>query len=117
MAVGTIAPIASLWVTTLSLAVMQAQGATQAPVDSGLEVPPESDRPGDQERPASTTRPRGTATRRKVGAAEGGPASSPMAKGGGGGKRRAMAAGGPVVCLQEFGQYDDWRNWQKGIWM
>jgi len=88
----------------LSLAVMQAK-ALRSAVDSGLEVPPEVI---------------GLAIRsvRDHYATKGGrglpeseqqrlPGQFTYSKGGGGGTI-AMAACG-VVCLQEFGQYDDWR--------
>jgi len=88
----------------LSLAVMQAK-ALRSAVDSGLEVPPEvidlairSVREhyapeGDRNAPESEQMKR--------------PGQFTYGKGGGGGTT-AMAAAG-VVCLQEFGQYDDWR--------
>jgi hypothetical protein len=88
----------------LSLAVMQAK-ALRSAVDSGLEVPPEvidlaikSVREhyapqGDRNAPESE--------QQKM------PGQFTYSKGGGGGTI-AMAACG-VVCLQEFGQYDDWR--------
>jgi hypothetical protein len=89
----------------LSLAVMQAK-ALRSAVDSGLEVSPEvihlaiksvrehySPQSGRQSLPESELRKlSGQFT---------------YSKGGGGGSI-AMAACG-VVCLQEFGQYDDWR--------
>jgi hypothetical protein len=88
----------------LSLAVMQAK-ALRSAVDSGLEVPPEviklaikdvrehySSRNGQQGNEADQQREAGQFTYSK----------------GGGGPSLAMAAAG-VVCLQEFGQYDDWR--------
>lgn len=89
----------------LSLAVMQAK-ALRSAVDSGLEVPPEvidlairSVRehycPQNGRRDASESEQRAQ------------PGQFTYAKGGGGGTI-AMAAAG-VVCLQEFGQYDDWR--------
>jgi hypothetical protein len=89
----------------LSLAVMQAK-ALRSAVDSGLDVPPEvvdlaiksvrehyCPRDGRRDLPESE--------QRKI------PGQFTYAKGGGGGTV-AMAAAG-VVCLQEFGQYDDWR--------
>jgi hypothetical protein len=88
----------------LSLAVMQAK-ALRSAVDSGLEVPPEviglaihSVRDH-----YSTRGGRGLpdAEQQKL------PGQFTYSKGGGGGTI-AMAAAG-VVCLQEFGQYDDWR--------
>lgn len=88
----------------LSLAVMQAK-ALRSAVDSGLEVSPEvikmairdvrehfSSRGGPQANEADQQREPGQFTYMK----------------GGGGASPAMAAAG-VVCLQEFGQYDDWR--------
>lgn len=88
----------------LSLAVMQAK-ALRSAVDSGLEVSPEvikmairdvrahySPRGGAQASEADQQREPGQFT------------YTP----GGGGPSPAMAAAG-VVCLQEFGQYDDWR--------
>ncbi len=88
----------------LSLAVMQAK-ALRSAVDSGFEVPPDviklairdvrehySSRAGNQGSEAEQQREAGQFTYTK----------------GGGGPSVAMAAAG-VVCLQEFGQYDDWR--------
>lgn len=89
----------------LSLVVMQAK-ALRSAVDSGLEVPPEvvdlairsvrehyrshaGDRRSDDPR------------------AQDGPGQFTYTKGGGG-ATIAMAAAG-VVCLQEFGEYEDWR--------
>ena len=87
----------------LSLAVMQAK-ALRSAVDSGFEVPPEviklaikdvrehySSRGGPQNENDQQREP-GQFTYMK----------------GGGNPTLAMAAAG-VVCLQEFGQYDDWR--------
>jgi hypothetical protein len=89
----------------LSLAVMQAK-ALRSAMDSGLEVPPEvidlaikSVR--EHYSPANGNRSAPEAEQRKVGG------QFTYGKGGGGGTI-AMAAAG-VVCLQEFGQYDDWR--------
>jgi hypothetical protein len=89
----------------LSLVVMQAK-ALRSAVDSGLEVPPEvielaiqsvrehyAPRSGRRDAPESELRTL--------------PGQFTYGKGGGGGSP-AMAAAG-VVCLQEFGQYDDWR--------
>ena len=88
----------------LSLVVMQAK-ALRSAVDSGLEVPPEVidmaiksvrehySPQGDRNAPESELQ--------KM------PGQFSYGKGGGGGTT-AMAAAG-VVCLQEFGQYDDWR--------
>lgn len=89
----------------LSLAVMQAK-ALRSAVDSGLEVPPEvidqaiksvreHYHPSDGRRDASE------ADQQKV-------AGQFSYTKGGGQATIAMAAAG-VVCLQEFGQYDDWR--------
>ena len=89
----------------LSLAVMQAK-ALRSAVDSGLEVPQEvidlaikSVRehytPRGRDRNAPEEEQRKTS------------GQFTYTKGGGGGTI-AMAAAG-VVCLQEFGQYDDWR--------
>ncbi len=89
----------------LSLAVMQAK-ALRSAVDSGLEVPPEvidlaikSVR--EHYCPQDGRRDRPEAEQQKV------PGQFTYGKGGGGGTI-AMAACG-VVCMQEFGQYDDWR--------
>jgi hypothetical protein len=89
----------------LSLAVMQAK-ALRSAVDSGFEVPPEviklaikgvrehySSRAGNQASEADQQREPGQFTY-GIGWNNGGTV--------------AMAAAG-VVCLQEFGQYDDWR--------
>jgi hypothetical protein len=89
----------------LSLAVMQAK-ALRSAVDSGLEVPPEvielaikSVR--EHYHPAHGNRNGGEAELQK------GPGQFTYSKGGGQGTI-AMAAAG-VVCMQEFGLYDDWR--------
>lgn len=89
----------------LSLAVMQAK-ALRSAVDSGLEVPPEvinlairSVREHYSQRGVATTAPE--AEQMKV------PGQFTYALRGSG-PSTAMAAAG-VVCLQEFGQYDDWR--------
>lgn len=89
----------------LSLAVMQAK-ALRSAVDSGLEVPPEvvdlaikSVR--EHYCPKNGRRSLPESEQRKM------PGQFTYAKGGGGGTI-AMAAAG-VVCLQEYGQYDDWR--------
>jgi hypothetical protein len=88
----------------LSLAVMQAK-ALRSAVDSGLEVPPEViDMAIRSVRDHYATRGgRGLpeSEQQKL------PGQFTYSKGGGGGTI-AMAAAG-VVCLQEFGQYDDWR--------
>ncbi|MGY8767166.1 MAG: squalene--hopene cyclase [Pirellulales bacterium] len=89
----------------LSLVVMQAK-ALRSAVDSGLEVPPEvielairsvksHYRPAKGDRNASEAEQKKHAGQFTY-ARNGGKAST------------AMAAAG-VVCLQEFGQYDDWR--------
>ena len=89
----------------LSLAVMQAK-ALRSAVDSGLEVPPEvieiaikSVR--EHYTPHGVDRHASEAEQRKV-------TGQFTYNKGGGQATIAMAACG-VVCLQEFGQYDDWR--------
>jgi hypothetical protein len=89
----------------LSLVVMQAK-ALRSAVDSGLEVSPQvielaikSVR--EHYCPSDGRRDLPEAEQRKK------PGQFTYSKGGGGGTL-AMAAAG-VVCLQEFGQYDDWR--------
>ncbi len=89
----------------LSLAVMQAK-ALRSAVDSGLEVPPEvvdlaikSVR--EHYMPAGVPYQASETDQQKV------PGQFTYSKGGGQ-ATVAMAAAG-VVCLQEFGQYDDWR--------
>lgn len=89
----------------LSLAVMQAK-ALRSAVDSGLDVQPEvidlaikSVR--EHYCPQNGQRTAPESEQMKL------PGQFTYAKGGGGGTI-AMAAAG-VVCLQEFGQYDDWR--------
>jgi hypothetical protein len=89
----------------LSLAVMQAK-ALRSAMDSGLDVPPavvelaiKSVR--EHYCPANGRRDAPESEQRKQ------PGQFTYSKGGGGGTP-AMAAAG-VVCLQEFGQYDDWR--------
>ena len=89
----------------LSLAVMQAK-ALRSAVDSGLEVPPEVialaiNSVREHYSPQHGRRDLPEAEQQKV------PGQFTYGKGGGGGTI-AMAAAG-VVCLQEFGQYDDWR--------
>jgi hypothetical protein len=88
----------------LSLVVMQAK-ALRSAVDTGFEVPPEViEHAISSVREHYTTRGgRGLsdAEQQKL------PGQFTYSKGGGGGTI-AMAAAG-VVCLQEFGQYDDWR--------
>jgi len=88
----------------LSLAVMQAK-ALRSAVDSGLEVPPEviglAIRSVRDHYAARGGRGLAEADQQKL------PGQFTYSKGGGGGTI-AMAAAG-VVCLQEFGQYDDWR--------
>lgn len=89
----------------LSLVVMQAK-ALRSAADSGLHVPPEVVQlaiasvrehywPKDGNRQASEAEQQRS------------PGQFAYSKGGGG-ETIAMAAAG-VVCLQEFGQYDDWR--------
>ena len=86
----------------LSLAVMQAK-ALRSATDSGLEIPPEVIHLAikdvrDHYRPQHGDRSSEAAQRR-------GPGTFTY---NGGGVSPAMAAAG-VVCMQEFGQYDDWR--------
>lgn len=88
----------------LSLAVMQAK-ALRSAVDSGLEVPPEVINlaiTSVREHYSPNGDRRATeAEQQKI------PGQFTYGRGGGG-PSIAMAACG-VVCLQEFGQYDDWR--------
>jgi hypothetical protein len=88
----------------LSLAVMQAK-ALRSAVDSGLEVPPEvielAIRSVREHYSSRGGRGLPESEQQKL------PGQFTYSKGGGGGTI-AMAAAG-VVCLQEFGQYDDWR--------
>src|SRR5437868_10672706 len=88
----------------LSLAVMQAK-ALRSAVDSGLEVSPEvidlAIRSVRDHYASKGGRGLSEAEQQRV------PGQFTYSKGGGGGTI-AMAAAG-VVCLQEFGQYDDWR--------
>ena len=89
----------------LSLVVMQAK-ALRSAMDSGLEVPPEVVRLAIQSVrehycPRDGRRTAPEAEQRQQ------PGQFTYAKGGRSGTT-AMAAAG-VVCLQEFGQYDDWR--------
>jgi hypothetical protein len=88
----------------LSLAVMQAK-ALRSAVDSGLEVPPEvidlAIRSVREHYSPQGGRNLPESEQQKL------PGQFTYSKGGGGGTI-AMAACG-VVCLQEFGQYDDWR--------
>lgn len=89
----------------LSLVVMQAK-ALRSAMDSGLRVPPEV-----VALALRSVREHYAPKNGKRGAPEAeqreGPGQFAYGKGGGGGTT-AMAAAG-VVCLQEFGQYDDWR--------
>jgi hypothetical protein len=85
---------------------MQAK-ALRSAVDSGLEVPPEVIDLAIKQRPrtlhaASGRRDAPESEQRKV------PGPVHLQQGGRSAGRPAMAAAG-VVCLQEFGQYDDWR--------
>ena len=88
----------------LSLAVMQAK-ALRSAVDSGLEVPPEvidlAIQSVREHYACKGGRNLPESEQQKL------PGQFTYSKGGGGGTI-AMAAAG-VVCLQEFGQYDDWR--------
>ena len=89
----------------LSLAVMQAK-ALRSAVDSGLEIPPEVVKLAiksvrEHYTPLGGSRTASEAEQQKH------PGSFTYSKGGGRGTIAMSAAG--VVCLQEFGQYDDWR--------
>lgn len=89
----------------LSLAVMQAK-ALRSAMDSGLDAPPEVIRLAissvrDHYTPQNGNRSAPESQQRQL------PGQFTYSKGGGG-STIAMAAAG-VVCLQEFGQYDDWR--------
>ena len=89
----------------LSLAVMQAL-ALRSAVDSGLEVPPEVvDLAIKSVREHYT--PQGCAYKAEEEEQRKHPGQFTYTKGSGRGSL-AMASAG-VVCLQEFGQYDDWR--------
>ena len=89
----------------LSLAVMQAK-ALRSAMDSGLEVPQEV-----IDLAIKSVRehyaPKGLSYRAPEAEQKKRPGQFTYSKGGGG-ATLAMAAAG-VVCLQEFGQYDDWR--------
>ncbi len=89
----------------LSLVVMQAK-ALRGAADSGLEVPPEVVHAA-----LRTVRehywPRHGDRTGSEASLRNGPGQFAYSKGGGG-ETIAMAAAG-VVCLQEFGEYDDWR--------
>lgn len=88
----------------LSLAVMQAK-ALRSAVDSGLEVPPEvidlAIRSVREHYSPKGARGATELEQQRL------PGQFTYSRGGGGGTI-AMAAAG-VVCMQEFGQYDDWR--------
>jgi hypothetical protein len=89
----------------LSLSVMQAK-ALRSAVDSGIEVPPDVIELAIQSvrehySPLTKKRPPGDAEQQKQ------PGQFTYDRGGSG-ATVAMAAAG-VVCMQEFGQYDDWR--------
>ena len=86
----------------LSLAVMQAK-ALRSAVDSGLEIPPEV-----IELAIADVRRHYFPANGKKGTPEEKDGPGQFTYGGGGGGTLAMAAAG-VVCMQEFGQYDDWR--------
>jgi hypothetical protein len=88
----------------LSLAVMQAK-ALRSAVDSGLEVPPEVIAMAIQSVREHYT-PQGCS--REAPEQEQQKHPGQFTYSGGGGGTLAMAAAG-VVCMQEFGQYDDWR--------
>ncbi len=88
----------------LSLAVMQAK-ALRSAVDSGLEVSPEVIKlaiKDVREHYSSRNGPQQNDSEQQIG-----PGQFAYTKGGGN-PTVAMAAAG-VVCMQEFGQYDDWR--------
>ena len=89
----------------LSLCVMQAK-ALRSAVDSGLEIPPEV-----IEKAIARVRkhytPKGVAANAPEADQRKAPGQFTYGIGGGN-PTPAMAAAG-VVCLQEFGQYDDWR--------
>jgi len=89
----------------LSLAVMQAK-ALRSAVDSGLEVPPEVVKLAIKSVREHYT-PNGVSSRAPDSEQMKKPGQFTYTKGGGQ-ATTAMAAAG-VVCLQEFGQYDDWR--------
>ncbi|HEX4149736.1 MAG TPA: squalene--hopene cyclase [Pirellulales bacterium] len=90
----------------LSLAVMQAK-ALRSAVDSGLEVPPEVIELAIKSVREHYT-PKGGAKRDRAKVDERAVPGQFTYQVGGGNATTAMAAAG-VVCLQEFGQYDDWR--------
>ncbi len=89
----------------LSLVVMQAK-ALRSAVDSGLYIPPDvvAMAIANVRSHYSANRSQRDATPDEI---RQGPGKFTYSKGGGG-ATMAMAAAG-VVCLQEFGQYDDWR--------
>ena len=89
----------------LSLAVMQAL-ALRSAVDSGLEVPPEVVQKAIQSVRAHYS-PRGCPRNADEEVQKKHPGQFTYSKGGGN-ATTAMAAAG-VVCMQEFGQYGDWR--------
>lgn len=89
----------------LSLAVMQAL-ALRSAVDSGLEVPPEVVELAIKSVRAHYT-PKGCPYKAEEEEKKKHPGQFTYSKGGGN-ATLAMAAAG-VVCLQEFGQYGDWR--------
>ena len=93
----------------LSLAVMQAK-ALRSAVDSGLEVPPEAiDLAIKSVREHySSSGGGGKGRGNDEQSQRQAPGQFTYNKGGGGRGTLAMAACG-VVCMQEFGQYDDWR--------
>jgi hypothetical protein len=89
----------------LSLTVMQAK-ALRSAVDSGLEVPPEVIDLAIKDVRLHYS-PEGKGGRLDEMAMQQAPGQFTYSRGGGN-RTLAMAACG-VVCLQEFGQYDDWR--------
>ncbi len=86
----------------LSLAVMQAK-ALRSAMDSGFEVAPETIRQA-----ITSVRNHYTPSQKRGNEAEERSQPGQFTYNRGGGASTAMAACG-VVCMQEFGQYDDWR--------
>jgi hypothetical protein len=86
----------------LSLVVMQAK-ALRSAMDSGFEVAPETVRQA-----ITSVRSHYTPSQKRGNEAEERSQPGQFTYNRGGGASTAMAACG-VVCMQEFGQYDDWR--------
>jgi len=86
----------------LSLAVMQAK-ALRSAMDSGFEVAPETIRQA-----ITSVRNHYTPSQKRGNESEERSQPGQFTYNRGGGASTAMAACG-VVCMQEFGQYDDWR--------